>query len=520
VGAEARRVALQQGLRRGFSHTLGSVQARLKRANTRRLIDRALNRSVTTELRDDSGRWTAGNPGLPGKRIRKARLRPKKAPGATTEPHYNPQLDSPEFKAWFDKSVVTNPDGTPQIQFHGTRSPTIFSSFRTERGENSTDPVGSMGAMFGGQKIAESFVTPGEKGYGVHRIQYDTSPALLAEREALRQKASEALHAMPTAMREVVGPMTYEEADNSIYKNNPIYKHFQAARHAYESVHADTPDRMIPVYLSIKNPKSFETRQEAGDFIDEDSVEDDGDEARGRAARTGKQKLIDAGYDGVKIKDDLGYGTTWIAFHPEQIKSALGNKGTFSKTDPDIRNRFLNSNPNHDEKGRFASTQTDSPAFRKWFGDSKMVDADGNPKRFYHGTRADFTKFRIGKTIGGMGRDRAWFSDSPDYSSAYSAGDFGAHLVPVYLSMKNPYVVEPDHDSMMKWVRETDSGLKDKGYDGVILKHFDSKTLTCYPFENTQIKSATGNRGTFDASDPDIRNRAHDVLDVLLKLAN
>ena len=35
-----------------------------------------------------------------------------------------------------------------------------------------------------------------------------------------------------------------------------------------------------------------------------------------------------------------------------------------------------------------------TPAFKKWFGDSKVVDANGDPLVVYHGTDQDFSVFR------------------------------------------------------------------------------------------------------------------------------
>ena len=41
--------------------------------------------------------------------------------------------------------------------------------------------------------------------------------------------------------------------------------------------------------------------------------------------------------------------------------------------------------------------QTQIHAFKKWFGDSKVVDADGKPLVVYHGTARAFEKFRKSK---------------------------------------------------------------------------------------------------------------------------
>jgi len=49
-----------------------------------------------------------------------------------------------------------------------------------------------------------------------------------------------------------------------------------------------------------------------------------------------KQLLIDSGYDGV-IKGAESYDAEYIVFTPDKIKSAIGNSGDFSPTNPDIR---------------------------------------------------------------------------------------------------------------------------------------------------------------------------------------
>ena len=38
--------------------------------------------------------------------------------------------------------------------------------------------------------------------------------------------------------------------------------------------------------------------------------------------------------------------------------------------------------------------------FWKWFGDSKVIDKDGNPIICYHGTRSIFDTFKASKSIG------------------------------------------------------------------------------------------------------------------------
>jgi len=80
----------------------------------------------------------------------------------------------------------------------------------------------------------------------------------------------------------------------------------------------------MPVYVSIKNPK----REMSLDWL-----------AQGLEGTTGKEyrdQLIKEGYDGIVLPDEEFGGESWVAFSPEQIKSALGNRGTYDINEKDI----------------------------------------------------------------------------------------------------------------------------------------------------------------------------------------
>jgi hypothetical protein len=92
-----------------------------------------------------------------------------------------------------------------------------------------------------------------------------------------------------------------------------------------------------------------------------------------------------------------------------------------------------------------AAPPVKSEAFREWFGDSKVVDADGNPAVQYHGTlnggsiegRMDtaFTEFRTNSELG------AHFGTAAQAASRLPSGVIpigGERIYPVYLSIKNP----------------------------------------------------------------------------------
>lgn len=191
--------------------------------------------------------------------------------------------------------------------------------------------------------------------------------------------------------------------------------------------------------------------------------------------------------------------------------------------------------------------QTDTPAFRKWFGDSKVVDADGKPLVVYHGG----LKFNA-------------FRNSPDSVAHYASDDvataFGyadqysadrAEVKPLYLKIENPLDLR-DRATFLQWtgVDPNDAPVfsdwgrkafmahegfpmrsggkvlqkaKADGYDGVIFYDTDVMNRglhTAYAFFTpTQAKAAPadaarmndfdevraeGNSGAFDPTNPDI----------------
>jgi hypothetical protein len=88
----------------------------------------------------------------------------------------------------------------------------------------------------------------------------------------------------------------------------------------------------------------------------------------------------------------------------------------------------------------FSRGTSSSDNVKRWFGDSKVVDAEGKPLVVYHGTvRGD---------VGFQQRERGtYFTSSPDVANGYTSGTFlrggreGA-VYPAYLSMQDPLVID------------------------------------------------------------------------------
>lgn len=144
-----------------------------------------------------------------------------------------------------------------------------------------------------------------------------------------------------------------------------------------------------------------------------------------------------------------------------------------------------------------STNQTTTAAFKKWFGDSKVVDSNGDPLVVYHGTIKSFNEFNTTDFGALLGRG-SYFTSNESEASSYSGG--GTRIVPAYLSIKNPYYI----DSGLASVPSRQQMLKD-GHDGVIYRDTDGSVKWAVAHKPTQIKSATNNIGTFDSSDPDIR---------------
>lgn len=140
-----------------------------------------------------------------------------------------------------------------------------------------------------------------------------------------------------------------------------------------------------------------------------------------------------------------------------------------------------------------------SPAFKRWFGNSKVVDDAGKPLVVYHGSKSDITEFAPSKT-GEFGAG-VYFSEYPEVASGYAAaaaGEAGRNITPVYLSLKNPLITSDKNMPRAAGIKK----LKAQGYDGVIGTGANGERQFI-AFEPTQIKS-TANRGTFDPNDPRI----------------
>ena len=185
--------------------------------------------------------------------------------------------------------------------------------------------------------------------------------------------------------------------------------------------------------------------------------------------------------------------------------------------------------------------QAQTAAFKEWFGDSNVVDENGDLMAVYHGTAADFSAFSLAHTRGQIGFHFGTSEQAEDI--VVSMGDLGiydedgipqgANTVPVYLAINNPVRL----DDLGSWYGEKvvkmvnriagttlhpsagdntiKAALKARGYDGVVYKNTregNGEEDSYIAFSPNQIKSAIGNTGQFSSYSDDIRYSRDQVI--------
>jgi hypothetical protein len=210
---------------------------------------------------------------------------------------------------------------------------------------------------------------------------------------------------------------------------------------------------------------------------------------------------------------------------PAEVRYFAGGEGVEGPMMPELLEKYMP-----------ASELSLDPNFRRFFGNSKATDEYGEPMRFYHATANDFSAFKPGGDDPELSGSAIWLSPYADYQPALhniggnkTSGRFreGTNVKPLYAKMENPLVI--DEPGMLDWAREVFAGgsrefpylmpknwvdeIRSEGYDSVMytppVQYYPSgeeiKKHEYIVFEPTQVKSAIGNRGTYDPDDPDIR---------------
>lgn len=125
---------------------------------------------------------------------------------------------------------------------------------------------------------------------------------------------------------------------------------------------------------------------------------------------------------------------------------------------------------------------TDTPEFKRWFGQSKVVGKDGNPLVVYHGTASAFHAFEVGHIGDVFGDDDHGFfftnNTGDDMASGYAkraaVDGMGANVLPVFVRIENPFTFA-DYAWMAEWVDNQEDTT-----DELISKILDGQSLIAW----------------------------------------
>ena len=201
---------------------------------------------------------------------------------------------------------------------------------------------------------------------------------------------------------------------------------------------------------------------------------------------------------------------------------------------------------NLDSKGQqITGAKQGQQNFWKWFKGSHAADKSGKPIRLYHSTNSDISSFKThlpsSNNYGILGdvpvtRAATFLTPDTKFSQEYLREGHGQNVMPVHAALKKPFDLRQGltdkqwheletagvntravHNAMPWELFDNDENnqnhfvdtLKKLGYDSAVF-HEDSpggirgSQTTYAAFHPHQIKSAIGNRGTYDPGNPDI----------------
>ena len=328
---------------------------------------------------------------------------------------------SQQFKRWFGDwqndpahaSKVVNADGTPKVVYHQTDADfTIFDPRHEGAGTRDSDtPFGIF--------LKSSDKNIGLKGSKQMPLYADIkNPLTVRNREQLiyeLQKISDG-YATELAEHRALDVQYEQKRDNAI----------RELREYIIQWRKENPDASrTALYDDSRFNQLFNAEDDLTDEWESKAREI---ELRSKEAIT--RDLEAAGYDGMIIQQDVGsFGRStdaYIALHPEQVKSATDNIGTFGGKNPDIRySRELDSEYMELAK----DPEGNSTELRKMV--DQAAEQQGYKTLFYHGSKkgGGFTEFK----------DWQYFTPKKEYAERYAQRGNPDSLYSVFVKMEHPF---------------------------------------------------------------------------------
>ncbi len=213
-------------------------------------------------------------------------------------------INNPNFKKWFGHSQVIDKNGFPMILFHGTKSPSKkFSKKRmgfgsTILGNYEVERYGIFAAE--DPQLAHEFVTAGD---------YETEQSFG--------------HSIMPLFMKIESPLD----TTKMHYTDALFNTVEDWGNEHKEWFNNKNDK----YNGYRLARILGDRWGSKMWLLFDKDEENDPEMWISIFK-------DLGYDGLRIyeRSELANNISWIAFEPEQIKSAIGNIGDFNDTDADI----------------------------------------------------------------------------------------------------------------------------------------------------------------------------------------
>jgi hypothetical protein len=237
---------------------------------------------------------------------------------------------TPEFKRFFKDSKIVKPDGTPKVMYHGTAR--IIDEFIPKQA----------GAIFVTENpdFAETFsedsvqymVNEQIKQLGKKFAEMDPVGQIKFLKKGLRLAVKE------KALTSKYAKQIFNRLDED-FKNNkyPTQLEFNGLAEFFKDQiqkELEVGPNIMPVYVRAENPFDYENIKhiDAIQALYPYSLPDDLKRGSWKDIESNRvQELIkEAGFDGFYVKE--GGNKNLAVYNPNQIKSAIGNRGTFDET--------------------------------------------------------------------------------------------------------------------------------------------------------------------------------------------
>jgi hypothetical protein len=371
------------------------------------------------------------------------------------------------------------------------------------------------------------------------------------------------------ALEKAVGyPLNiFESANGSVVEINvggyDVMPKLPEVSSAFEDVLGDIPMRVIPtsyesIYITKDKDKYSKSYQEIIDAYATSKF--------GGSESSGIRRKFDANIDRsiLKIREIVERRNKEFGEFTAEAREKLGK---YEAQRLKKQAQELKEQAKQVTGGKASLSAPKTPEFKQWFGKSKIVGRDGKPKVMYHGTARDITEFRPKQANAIFVTDNPEFAASfadisenwmvnhaEEFFTPKQIKEFEAkatqivdkqgygfvedelndllranlptkgNILPVFVKAEDPFdYANPNHIKRLKeWIDDFDTlqkisrgswqtiesprvqqALEQEGFDSFYVLEGGHKNLAVY--KPSQIKSATGNIGTFDINKPDIR---------------